>query len=71
MNAANDWTDHSRSDPGITLLELFAYLGEMLGFRSDEVAAERGKTLRRSALGLATLGALVFVCRRRRAHTSV
>ena len=32
-----EWTDHNPSDPGITLLELFAYLGENLLFRFNQV----------------------------------
>ena len=31
------WTNHNPSDPGITLLELFAWLAEMLLYRSDQV----------------------------------
>ena len=29
-----DWADHDVSDPGVTLLDLFAFLGERLDFRS-------------------------------------
>ena len=32
-----EWTDHNASDPGITLLELFAFLGENLLFRFNQV----------------------------------
>lgn len=32
-----EWTDHNRSDPAITLLELFAYLGEGLQFRFNQI----------------------------------
>lgn len=32
-----DWTDHNPGDPGITLIELFAWLTEMLIFRADQV----------------------------------
>jgi hypothetical protein len=32
-----EWTDHNPSDPGITLLELFAFLGENLLFRFNQV----------------------------------
>jgi hypothetical protein len=32
-----EWTDHNPSDPGITLIELFAWLTEMLIFRTDQV----------------------------------
>ena len=32
-----EWTDHNPSDPGITLLELFAYLGENLLYRFNQI----------------------------------
>jgi hypothetical protein len=32
-----EWTDHNPSDPGITLLELFAYLTEILLYRLNRV----------------------------------
>ena len=32
-----EWTDHNPADPGITLLELFAYLGENLLYRFNQV----------------------------------
>lgn len=32
-----DWTDRSRSDPAVTLLELFAVLGEGLQFRFNQI----------------------------------
>ena len=31
------WTDHNASDPGITLLELFAYLGEHVVHRFNQI----------------------------------
>src|ERR1700754_2112723 len=31
------WTDHNASDPGITLIELFAFLGENLLFRFNQI----------------------------------
>lgn len=31
------WTDHNPSDPGITLIELFAWLAEMLMYRANQV----------------------------------
>ncbi|MEO1058748.1 MAG: putative baseplate assembly protein, partial [Actinomycetota bacterium] len=34
---APEWTDHQPSDPGITLLELFAYLGENLLYRFNQI----------------------------------
>jgi len=39
-----EWTDHNPTDPGITLVELFAWLTEMLVWRTNQVpdAAVRG-----------------------------
>lgn len=34
---APQWTDHNPTDPGIALLELFAYLGESLLYRFNQV----------------------------------
>jgi hypothetical protein len=34
---APDWTDHNPADPGITLVELFAWLTEMLLYRVNQV----------------------------------
>lgn len=34
---APDWTDHNVSDPGITLLELFAFMTEQLIYRLNQV----------------------------------
>ena len=32
-----EWTDHNESDPGIALLELFAFLGESLLYRFNQI----------------------------------
>ncbi len=34
---APEWTDHEPSDPGITLIELFAFLGENLLYRFNQI----------------------------------
>jgi hypothetical protein len=34
--AGPDWTDHDVSDPGVTLVGLFPFLGEQLDFRNAE-----------------------------------
>jgi predicted phage baseplate assembly protein len=34
---APGWTDHNASDPGITLLELFAYQADILSYRFDRI----------------------------------
>jgi len=34
---APDWTNHNESDPGITLLQLFAHLGEQIGYRLNRL----------------------------------
>jgi len=36
---APDWTNHNPSDPGVTLVELFAYLSEMLIYRINRVTS--------------------------------
>lgn len=36
---APSWTDHNPSDPGITFIELFAFLTEILIYRADLVSA--------------------------------
>jgi len=35
-----DWTDHNPSDPGIALIELLAWLTEMVNYRSNQVPDE-------------------------------
>jgi predicted phage baseplate assembly protein len=35
-----EWTDHNDSDPGITLMQLFAWLGEMIVWRLNRVPAK-------------------------------
>ena len=32
-----EWTDHNDSDPGITLIQLFSWLGEMIIWRLNQV----------------------------------
>ena len=32
-----EWTDHNESDPGITLIQLFAHLAEQVGYRLNRV----------------------------------
>jgi hypothetical protein len=43
------WTDHNVHDPGITLLELFAWLSEMLLYRLDQVPSAELRGFLRSA----------------------
>jgi hypothetical protein len=38
---APDWTDHNPGDPGITLVELFAWLAEMLVYQADQLPPDR------------------------------
>lgn len=35
-----DWTDANEHDPGVALLELLAYVGDLLSSYSDRIAAE-------------------------------
>ena len=34
---APEWTDHNESDPGIAMIQLFAYLAEQIGYRLNRV----------------------------------
>src|SRR5437870_6842167 len=34
---APEWTDYNDSDPGVTLIQLFAYLAEQVGYRLNRV----------------------------------
>ena len=45
--AAPQWTDHNASDPGITLLELGAWLGEQNIYRFDRLSDEARRTFLR------------------------
>jgi hypothetical protein len=38
---APQWTDHNASDPGITLVELFAWFAEMLVYQADQLPPDR------------------------------
>ena len=38
---APEWTNQNASDPGITLIELLAYVSEMLIYRLNRVTRER------------------------------
>jgi len=57
---APEWTDHNESDPGVTLIELFAFVAESLLYRQSTIP-ERGRAtaarLAQSALALASAGA--------------
>jgi len=61
-NTRNDWTDRSRSDPSVTLLELLAYVLDELSYRQDRVAEEAYlRKRRRYALFLGSLALLLFL----------
>jgi hypothetical protein len=46
-----EWTNFNRSDPGVTLLELFAFLTESLAYRADQIP-ERNRRKFLSLLGV-------------------
>ena len=45
--STREWTDHTESDPAITLLELLAHAGDLLSYYQDEIAAEARLATRR------------------------
>ena len=58
---APEWTDFNESDPGVTLVEFFAFLADSLLWQIDERQRQRRRHRRRLALlvfGMAGLGAL-------------
>jgi len=64
---APEWTDHNASDPGVTLLELFAYLTEMGLYRLDRVSAADRRTFLRllgADVGVARAASAVLVFER-------
>jgi hypothetical protein len=59
-----DWTDFNVSDPGITLLELFAFLAEQLQSSIERSAAEeRRRSFRRRALVLGAISCALVLAR--------
>jgi hypothetical protein len=56
QSSVPQWTDPAESDPGVTLLEVFAFVAEGLVFRTGEIP-ERGRAAaRRAAVALSGLG---------------
>ena len=56
-----EWTDFNDSDPGVTLVELFAFLADTLLWQIDE--RQRQRRRRRVAfLVVGTAGIGVFLC---------
>jgi hypothetical protein len=49
---APEWTNHNAADPGITLVELFAYLSEMLIYRLNRISAANLRAFLRLINGL-------------------
>ena len=56
---APEWTDYNQHDPGVTLLELFAWLTELLAHRTERISA--AGVVHASRLAAAAL-ALVHNC---------
>ncbi len=48
---APEWTDHNPTDPGITLVELFAWLVEGLAYRADQITPDARLTFVRLLVG--------------------
>ena len=51
-----EWTDFNESDPGVTLLELFAFLAETLLWQTDERQRKRRRRRRLAILVVGTAG---------------
>lgn len=57
----DDWTDSNESDPGIVLLELLGYLGDLLGSYQDASSAEQRLRSRRYMLAIGALALAVLI----------
>ncbi|HTO49826.1 MAG TPA: hypothetical protein VML91_19490 [Burkholderiales bacterium] len=49
------WTDHNASDPGITLLELLAWLADLAIFRADRIGEREAVHLSRAVVSCLAL----------------
>ena len=60
-----EWTDFKESDPGITLVELFAFLGETLLWHLDEQRRRRRRRIFVISVGAAGAGLVLWrtVCK--------
>jgi len=63
---APEWTDFNESDPGVTLVELFAFLADNLLWQIDERQRQRRRQRRLALLivGTAGLGAFWWTSKR-------
>jgi hypothetical protein len=52
---APDWTDRLEQDPGVALLEVFAFLTDQLAFRSDQIPERGRRVITRMLVTLETL----------------
>ena len=57
----DDWTDSNESDPGIVLLELLGYLGDLLGSYQDASSAEQRLRSRRYMLAIGALALALLI----------
>ena len=67
-----EWTDFNQSDPGVTLVELFAFVADTLLWQIDERQRQRRHHRRRRVallvVGTAGLGALWLTSKKRAEH---
>ena len=52
---APEWTDLNDADPGITIVEVFAFLGEQLLYRANAIPGRRRRMLRETVARLASM----------------
>lgn len=66
VRRAPSWTDANVSDPGITLVQLLAYVGDLLSYYQDKAAEEAYLAKRRAVLGVIGVAAVAYWCCGRR-----
>jgi hypothetical protein len=60
------WTEEAEHDPVVTLMDLLAYVGDLLSHHQGQVADESWVRSRRFAISMLALIVILFWWRRRR-----
>jgi hypothetical protein len=60
------WTDEAERDPGVALVDLLAYAGDLLSYYQDQVANESRLRPRRFAISTLAVVAFLWCWRRHR-----
>ena len=62
------WTDEAERDPGVAVVELLAYAGDLLSYYQDQVANESRLKARRFAISALAVAAILCCWQRHRPY---